>query len=1023
MLKIIAGRISSSKTHIIVEEIGKRISLRKKSILIVPDPVTYNFEQRLCSQLNINGFIDVEVCSFNRLASSIIDYFGQNKKSYLDESTKAMAMRFCILNAKDRLTIFKSASDKKGFSALALKMIATLENCGYSIEDLNKVINKLDDGILKYKLNDMSVLYEEYNKILESGYTDNADKLKTAQNLLPLYSEIKDTAVFIDGFDIFTTSLYNFIGSLLAQTDVTIALSSAENGTDSNAYEIQQSTLDTLIKIAKDQNVPHVIEHVINKSKNKNSAIHFLEDNFYKTKPDKFTEETDGITLEYYSSPQDEIEAVARKISDGIKNGNRFKNYAVLCNDVNKYAPLINTVFTRYNIPVHTDRKYDINAHPVSMYLFAILKCAYSGFSADNILDIALSSLTDLNQYQKDLFVSFIKEMGVKGYEIENGLYYDRGNEKKQTEFDIIRKKFVEPIKEFRANILQKQTAKEMAACCYEFLENQHIYYKIQRLVDKYEELEFFALSDITAQLWNKTQQLLEDLAQLASNEAITVEQFTNILLEGFNSTSASTIPSVLDCVTFGDLSSAKEQDIPYVFIVGANDGIIPAIYTDERIVTASESALLLELGLELAHSVETEDARLRYNIYSAICTPTKNLTFSCPLFNINGSPLRPSPIFKRFLQLFPNIKIINCPALTPQQKLQDLYTVDEALNNMALDRLTSPEAQALSEYFTKNQNKKFKILKEESAEKTNVLPKEIASELFLPKSYTSISRLETYANCPFKHFIRYGLLPEEAKEYSTNALDIGTMIHSTLEIFTKENESKEMTQDECFKKTSEIFDKIVPDIHFGAMLSSDRQKAFNKILKDLTCQSAWKIKEHLQEFSVIGEEIAFGYGKYPPIEINTEYGTLYIKGKIDRADKLEKDGKVFLRIVDYKSGEKKFNPSNVEKGTDIQLMIYMNALLSHFENSSPASAQYMLIAKDNEFSGPLNNSIFNDKKALSEEEFYSLIDNAKKTAVNLTEDMLSGNIMPRECDNCKYCEYSSICGIKSINKEDGFNA
>ena len=82
-----------------------------------------------------------------------------------------------------------------------------------------------------------------------------------------------------------------------------------------------------------------------------------------------------------------------------------------------------------------------------------------------------------------------------------------------------------------------------------------------------------------------------------------------------------------------------------------------------------------------------------------------------------------------------------------------------------------------------------------------------------------------------------------------------------------------------------------------------------------------------------------------------------------------------------------------------------------------------MLIAKDNEFSGPLNNSIFNDKKALSEEEFYSLIDNAEKTAVNLTEDMLSGNIMPRECDNCKYCEYSSICGIKSINKEDGFNA
>ena len=78
MLKIITGRISSSKTHILVEDIGKRIKERKKSILIVPDQVTYNFEQRLCAQLDILGFIDVEVCSFNRLASSIIDYFGKN---------------------------------------------------------------------------------------------------------------------------------------------------------------------------------------------------------------------------------------------------------------------------------------------------------------------------------------------------------------------------------------------------------------------------------------------------------------------------------------------------------------------------------------------------------------------------------------------------------------------------------------------------------------------------------------------------------------------------------------------------------------------------------------------------------------------------------------------------------------------------------------------------------------------------------------------------------------------------------
>ncbi|MBE7092358.1 MAG: hypothetical protein E7365_04190 [Clostridiales bacterium] len=1019
MLKIITGRISSSKTHILIEEIGKRIESRQKSILIVPDPVTYNFEQRLCSQLNINGFIDVEVCSFNRLASSIVDFFGKNKKSYLDDSAKTMAMRFCILNCKDKLTIFKSTSDKKGFSALALKMISTLENCGYSVDDLNNVIQKLDNGILKYKLMDMAVLYQEYNKILSSGYTDNADKLKTAQQLLPVYSRIKNTVIYIDGFDVFTTSLYNFIGSLMEQTDIVIALSCAENNSDSTAYEIHQITLDNLIKIAKERNVPFKIEHTKRNTNHKSDEIHFIEDNFYKTKPFAFTKDTKNIFLNYYLSPQDEIEMVARSIFDGVKKGNRFKDYALLCNDLDKYSPLVNTIFARYNIPVHTNKKYDIAAHPVSMYLFALLKCAYSGFTPENILNLALSSLTSLQQDEKEIFVSFIKEMGVKGYEIENGLYFDRGDTEKQTQFDIIRKSFVAPIKEFRKNILQKNTATEMASCCYDFLKEQGIYEKTQNLVDQYEEMGFFELSDITAQLWNKTQALLEEVAQLFGSTPISVEEFSKTLHEGFVSSNASTIPSVLDCVTFGELTSAKEQEISYVFIVGANDGIIPKTYSDERIVTASESALLIDLGLELTHSVETEDARLRYNIYSAICTPTKALSFSCPLFNQNGSPLSPSPIFKRFLQLFPELRITNNVSLTPRDNLKKIYSIEQAMHFMALDRLNSPESVALSKYFDSFNNRKYDILKQQKKSKETVLPKDIASKLFLHKNSTSISRLETFATCPYKHFIEYGLSPVKSKEYNTDSLDIGTMIHTTLEIFTKENAFNELTRQECYDKTSEIFDKIVPDVHFGAMISTNRQKAFNKILKDLTSESAWKIKEHLKGFSVIGQEISFGYNKFPPIEIDTEYGKLYIKGKIDRADSLEKDGSVYLRIVDYKSGDKKFNAYNVENGTDIQLMIYMDALLSHFKNSKPASAQYMLIAKDNELSGPVNNAVCDDKKALSEDVFYELIDTSKKTAVKLAQDILSGNIMPAECDNCAYCDYNGICGIKNIDKEE----
>jgi ATP-dependent helicase/nuclease subunit B len=1025
LLKIVSGRIASSKTQYIIDSIGERIKNRQKSILIVPDPVTYNFEQRLCSQLNIKGFIDVEVTSFNRLASSILDFFGKNKKTYLDDCTKAMGIRACLSAVKDSLTIFKSASTRKGFSALCLNMISIFENCGYTPEDLLSVTEKLPDGVLKMKLYDMALIYKEYNKLLTSGYTDNANMLKSAEELLPYYSALKDTVIYIDGFDVFTSRLLSFIGGLSTETDIFIAISSSDGKSDSSAYEIHDITLKKLIAEANKRDVKFETLYVSRVPEIKSPEIRFIEDNFYSSSPVIYNENINDISLCFYASREDEINYIAKKISERVKQGARYKSFAVLCNDMPTYTPIIRTIFSRYDIPVYTDKKHDITAHPVAVYLFSLLKCAYLGFTPENITDMALSSLTNLTRDEKDLFISFIKEMGIKGYELENGLYYDRGNKQKQADFDALRKQFVLPIKEFRKNIISAHNAKEMASCCYKFLEEQGIYERIQLLVDEYEAIEFFELSDITAQLWNKMQQLLENISDLLGNKSISVQEFTETLFEGFKSTPVSTIPSVIDCVTFGDLSAAKEQNVPYVFIIGANDGVIPKLYSDERLVSASESATLLEYGLELQHSVDTEDARIRFLVYSALCAPTKQLELSCPMFSSSGSPLRPSPIFKRFKMLFKNIIIVNPPAITPLSELEKPYTKEQAMLYMAMDRFASDEAQTLAEHLSDSEDRKFKALMLEKKQRETEIPSSIASELFLPNDFTSISKLEDFASCPFLHFIKHGLAPKAYKEYTTDAADVGTMIHSTLERFTKENAFNSLTRDECYQKASEIFDKVLPEIHFGAMLSTERQKAFNSILKNLTCESAWQIKEHIKGFSVIGEEIKFGTKKYPPIEIKTDYGTLYIKGTIDRADKLERDGRVYLRITDYKSGSKLFNEKNVKNGTDLQLMIYMNALLSYYKDSVPASAQYMLLSSDNTFSGPVIDEISDSKKATTEKEFRELLKASEETAKALTENIFKGDIHPVENKACEYCEYCGICGISAnkTEKEDFVNA
>lgn len=1014
MLKIVTGRIASGKTHKILDEIGQRIKNKQKTILIVPDPVTYNFEQRLCEQLNINGFIDVEVCSFNRFATSVLNFFGKNKKTYLDDCAKAMAVRACVLRCEENLTVFKSAVRRKGFCARCLNMISTLENCGYTFEDIINVSQKLPDSILKYKLNDMALIFKEYTAILKKGYTDNADKLLTAQNLLKYYPPLKDAVVYIDGFDVFTSHLYNFIEKLTESANVVITVSSSMDFSDKPAYEIHQDTFNKIISIAKKINVEYKVIETKRTFEYKAPEIHFLEDNFYAQRAKIYEGDCKNIVLSTYHNTEDEVNSVAKKILSSVKSGARFKDFAVLSNDVLKYSPIISAVFKRYNIPVYTDKKHDICSHPASTYLFSVLKCAFGGFTPENVCAIALTSLTSLTSDERDKFISTIKELGVKSWELENGLVLKRGKDEDQAQFDILRKKFIEPLKIFREDILKCSTARQMASVCYKFLETQGIYDKIQNLVDSYEKLEFFELSDVTAQLWNKLQELLESISDLFEDNKITLSEFSETLYEGFKAMPLSTIPSVLDSVTFGDLSASKEQNLPYTFIIGANDGVIPAVYTDEKLVTQAESNILLDYGMELAHSEETEDARIRYKIYCALCSPLKKLEFSCPAYTDGGSPLRASHIFKRLEAIFPKIKWNFYNKTSVLEQLNAPVSRGQAMLDMAKDKFNSPQSKALLEILSKSPDRKLEILKKEAQEKEISIPKDLAISLFSPNKATSISRLETFATCPYKHFIEYGISPRNIEDYSANALDIGTMIHSTLEIFTKENANKDLSRKDCYEKTSEIFEKILPQVHFGAMLSSERQKAFNSILKNLACEGAWQIKEHIKNFTVIGEEISFGTSKYPPIEIETEYGTLYIKGKIDRADKLEKHGNVYLRIIDYKSGKKSFSQKSVEDGTDLQLAIYMSALLSKFENSVPAAAQYMRIT-ENTFSGP--ELIDFNEKGISEDAFNNILTTAMDKAQNLTKDMLQGNIQATKTTSCQYCQFSAVCGIKHIKE------
>lgn len=1032
MLTLITGRIASGKTQQLIDRIGQRIASGQKSVLIVPDHATYNFEQRLCAQLNLNGFIDAEVCSFNRLAANILQYCGGGKKIFLDDCGKAMVMRACIERARPFLTIFKNASLRKGFCQRCLNMISTLENCGYSPADILSTAEKLEASILKYKLTDTALIYQKYIEILDSGYTDNADRLKKAEELLLQYRPLDGCEIFIDGFDVFTSRLYSFISKMMLNGNVTIALSSAPEDADKSAYELHTQTLQKLIALAKENGVAYSITRTKLAQTIKSPEIHFIQDAFYAAKTPSYAGTCQNIHLNFYRTALDEVTDTAKAIALQVRAGARYKDFCVLCNDMAKYSPLVQSVFARYEIPVYTDNKHDIASHPVAMYLFSALKCAQSGFAPEYVMDFVRSGLTPLNRDEADRLAAFIQDMGVKGYELEHGLAYRRGDEARQADFDLLREKTLPPLQNFKQSLQKAASAREKAACCYTFMEEQDVYSRVNALVDEYEALGFFSLSDVTAQLWNISVKLLEDIAGLLQEETLSLSEFTDTLLEGFQASPASTIPNVLDCVTFGDLKAAREQKPRHAFIIGANDGVIPAVYIDDRLVTPEESNILLENGMELAHSATTEDARMRYDIYAAFSAPYISLTVSCPLTAFSGSPLRPSYLFKRFKRLFPGLTETVKEQDSVENTLSNPLTPAQTMLAMALDQVRSPKARAVFDYLAENNEgirQKFDVLAYERREKQTQISPLLAAKIFSPQKATSISRLETYAKCPYAHFIRYGLNPQQAESYSVTAADIGSVFHSTLEDFTHTllAEKKEWTRRECYALAGRLFEQHVPNIHFGAMLSTSRQRVLNRQLKTMVCQSAWAVQNQLGAFTPIGEEISFGFGQNAPLQVPTEFGTLTLKGKIDRADKAEANGRVYLRVIDYKSGPHTFRENDLETGEDIQLMMYMNALLARFgEKAAPAGAYFMPISEETAgqepaLSGPTLNTFAKDeKKAVTDEQFAALLNTASNTAQRLSAGILSGKIDVQPLENaCRYCPYGTLCGHDCHKKKE----
>lgn len=999
-LRFIYGRAGCGKTHFCLDELKTRIigGAENPLVLLVPEQYTFQAERDLITMLNTGGIIKTEVLSFQRLAFRIFNETGGITYPHMHPAGKNMILYRILDRMKGELKTYSRSAEQPGFVGKLSTLITEFKRYNVTPEKLQTVLPQLqEDSALKEKLSELAGIYEIFEETLQKRYRDPDDDLTLAAQKLKHSSQYKNAEIWIDGFTDFTPQEYAIIHELLLQAKrVTITLTTDTLDAETSELDIFASAKKAyrrLLYLARQDNIsfePPIQLKPLHRFRNSAELLH-LEQNLNAHPYRVYPKATTQVKLFTAVNISTEIEAAAADILRLCRDeGFRFRDIAVVTRNLTAYEKLIEVIFAEYGIPCFLDRKLDIANHPLVRLILSMLEIFIENWSYESVFRYLKSGLTGIEQEKIDRLENYVLACGIRGgkwtgdepWTMTQELLPDekslKSNNLSLEELNRTRFQITAPLLEFRSRTKGRRTAAEFCTALFDFLCQLKIPQRMEQMVEDFRQRGDLILANEYSQVWNMVMALLDQMVEVMADETFGVERFSNLLAIGFAEYKIGLIPASLDQVLVGSVERSKSHAIKALYILGTNDGVFPANGGEEGIITDDERTSLSAAGVELAKSSRHRAYDENFLVYRALTTPSHRLHISCPMADQEGKSLRPSMVITRLRKLFPAIRESSniLPPAQDAQVLEQIVSADTAfralitaLRQKADGKEILPVWEDVARWFLSHKEWQgpFNIAREAFQYRNLAQPvlKEKLAQLYGNPVVSSISKLERYTQCPFSFFIQYGLGARERKIFELRPPDVGTFLHAAIEQFSRlvagqssvmdGPDSKEGTpvtwrtfsREWCEQKVSEIVDDNLKRMKGNGIASSKRYTALTIRLKRVVTRAVWLIAQHIRRsgFNPVDYEAGFGDGeKYPPIVIELGSGEkVKLLGRIDRIDAMETEDGQYLRIIDYKSGNRDFKLSNVYYGLQLQLITYMDAIWQEQEDTCPLMPGGML--------------------------------------------------------------------------------
>ncbi|MDW4138665.1 helicase-exonuclease AddAB subunit AddB [Staphylococcus saprophyticus] len=971
------GRAGTGKSKAIIEEIKEKMKqdpLGDPIVLIAPTQNTFQLEQAFVNDKTLNGSLRTEVLHFERLSYRVFQEVGGLMEQQLSKAGTEMMIYDIIQQHQSELRLYQSQVKYYGFSEKLYEQIQDFKKYAVSPQQLETYIaeNNLQTRT-KHKLQDIALVYKHLEDRINGEYVSTEDSLQRFIEMMDQSEWLKRAEIYIDGFHNFSTLEYQIIQSLVKYAKkVTIVLTTDGDRDLFSLFRKPSESLTHIEEIANNLNIQLHSRQFLDVQRFIHNDLKHLEQNFNALQFEPIPTGGNVEILEA-SGMREEINEVARRIlRENREQGRRFQDIAILYRD-ESYAYLMESILPQYDIPYNIDVKSSMTHHPIMEMIRSLIEVIQTGWQFDPLMRLFKTNILTKkfkdSQYLIDILENFVLERGIYGKRWIDDKYFDieqfrkmglkrqpLTDEERETFERVIQLKndVMKKVMLFEEKINNASTAIAFATAFYEAMEAFDLPSQLMTDRDTLDVNGEHKKAEEIDQIWNGLIQILDDLVTVFDDQSMSKTRFLELFDIGLEQLEFIMIPQTLDQVSIGTMDLAKVDNKQHVYLVGANDGVLPQTVTASSLITDEEKKYFQEQSsIELSPTADILQMDEAFVCYIAMTRSRAHVTFSYALMGASGDVKEPSPFLHQIQQLYTNLEVQNIhhqhqaePLRLMEHPHQTKIALFESLKAWLDDELVAETwldtYQVMRDDTRLNDGLTYLLSALTYDNQTVQLNPSLSKALYGSTINASVSRFEGYQACPFKHFASHGLRLNERTKYKLENFDLGDIFHRVLKFISEKvnGDFKNLNPKQIHKLTTEALSEILPEVQFNLLNSTAYYRYLSQRIGAIveTTLTALKYQGSHTKFTPQRFEASFRRKPKDQSELlatplQTKQGIpINIRGQIDRIDTYQQGDESFVNIIDYKSSKYSgtLDLTKVYYGLQMQMMTYMDIVLQN---------------------------------------------------------------------------------------------